>query len=258
MSTHDRPARRPASAFISYARADGEDFARRLRSRIDREHPDIFLWQDRAEMRGGVGWWQQIEEALAQVSFLVIVMTPAALGSDMTRREWRLARQQGVCVFPVKAVADAAIDWDAIPKWMSTAHFYDLEREWDTFIRHLKSPCVQNRVPFMAPDLPEHFVPGPQEYEALLVRMLDGTRQDPIAVTISLQGAGGFGKTTLAKALCHDDEAIIAFVNGILWVTLGETPDLRQTDSIRLHLVEFCQFGIVNGLRRKPCNLWKF
>jgi len=31
-----------------------------------------------------------------------------------------------------------------------------------------------------------------------------------------------------------------------------------QTDSIQLHLAEFCQFGIVNGLRRKPCNLWKF
>jgi len=26
--------------------------------------PEITLWQKRAEMQGGVGWWKQIEEAL--------------------------------------------------------------------------------------------------------------------------------------------------------------------------------------------------
>ena len=89
-------ARRPSSAFVSYARQDGEDFAAALRERLAAEHPDIHLWQDRAELRGGVGWWQQIEAALEQVSCLVIVMTPAALVSEMTRKEWRFARQQGV------------------------------------------------------------------------------------------------------------------------------------------------------------------
>ena len=37
----------------------------------------------------------------------------------------------------------------------------------------------------------------------------------------ALQGAGGFGKTTLAAALCHDDDVKLAFGDGILWVTLG-------------------------------------
>jgi hypothetical protein len=45
---------------------------------------EITLWQDRNEMEDGVGWWKQIEEALDQVSFLVIVMTPAAMRSEMT------------------------------------------------------------------------------------------------------------------------------------------------------------------------------
>jgi hypothetical protein len=160
--------RRPASAFISYARADGEEVASALRERIMREQPGISLWQDRAQLYGGVGWWQQIEQALRQVSFLIIVMTPAALRSETTRKEWQYARQQGVCVFPVKGGPDAGMDWAVMPKWMSTSHFYDLATEWDTFILHLKSPCAQSRVPFMAPDLPGHFVWRAAEFDVLL------------------------------------------------------------------------------------------
>ena len=49
----------------------------------------------------------------------------------------------------------------------------------------------------------------------------------PVSITTSLRGAGGFGKTTLAKALCLDEQIREAFDDGILWVTLGEHPDLR-------------------------------
>jgi hypothetical protein len=42
------------------------------------QEPEITLWQERAEMESGVGWWKQIEEALDQVRFLVIVMTHTA------------------------------------------------------------------------------------------------------------------------------------------------------------------------------------
>jgi hypothetical protein len=109
MKQYPSPSQR-ARAFISYARQDGESYAVRLRERMQRQHGDVCLWQDRTEMRGGFGWWQQIEQALEQVSFLIIVMTPAALVSEMTRKEWRYARQQGVCVVPVKAVPDSQIN----------------------------------------------------------------------------------------------------------------------------------------------------
>jgi hypothetical protein len=39
-------------------------------------------------------------------------------------------------------------------------------------------------------------------------------------------GSGGFGKTTLAASLCHDDDVIMACDGGILWVTLGQQPSL--------------------------------
>ncbi len=53
-------------------------------------------------MEGGRGWWKQIEEAIDSSKFLVLVITPAAIKSEVIRREWRYARQQGVVVYPVK------------------------------------------------------------------------------------------------------------------------------------------------------------
>lgn len=214
--------------FISYARQDGEQVAAALRTRLEREAPEIALWQDRARLEGGVGWWRQIAEALDVVEFLVLVMTPAALASPIARREWQYARQRGVCVYPVKGVGDGELDYGALPTWMSKAHFFDLAHEWDTFVNYLKSPCHARRVPFMAPDLQETFVDRPAPTQQLLSQLLDPHRDNPVAITTALRGAGGLGKTTLATALCHLDDVLSAFDDGILWVTLGQSPNLLE------------------------------
>ena len=78
----------PPRVFLSYARAD-EDFVTALRRRLESEHSEITLWQDRACLEGGIGWWQQITDALDVVQFLVLVMTPAALRSKVVEQEWR-------------------------------------------------------------------------------------------------------------------------------------------------------------------------
>jgi hypothetical protein len=206
--------------FISYARADGEQFAADLRQRL--QATSIPLWQDRIGMEGGKDWWQQITEALDHVEFMVLVMTPAALHSPIVRKEWRYARQQAVCVYPVKAVPN--LDFASLPHWMRDAHFYDLEREWPKFLHDLNTRCEQVHVPFMVEDLPPDFVPRPQEFEELIGKLLDQKREEPVAITAALRGAGGYGKTTMARALCHDERIQQAFDDGILWVTLGESP----------------------------------
>jgi hypothetical protein len=90
------------------------------------------------------------------------------------------------------------------------------------------------RVPFMAPNLPVGFVQRPKPFEALRALLLEEERQVPVAITTALTGAGGFGKTTLAAALCRYEAIIQAFDDGILWTTVGETPDL--TDALaKLH-----------------------
>lgn len=211
--------------FLSYARKDGEEFARKLRERIEREQPEINLWQDRTKLEGGVGWWSQITEALDVVKFMVLVITPAAIESAVIRKEWRYARQQGVCVYPVQG--NTAIDFASLPRWMSKAHFFDLEHEWETFINYLMSPCQVTRVPFMAPELPNSFIERPALFDQLLRSLLETGRQD-LALTTALHGAGGLGKTTLAAALCHHDETIVSFDDGILWITLGKNPNMHE------------------------------
>src|SRR6266852_668317 len=218
-NTSVNTARAPR-VFISYARSDGERFAAQLRQRLEAEY--IPLWQDRVGMEGERDWWQQITEALDVVEFMLLVMTPAAMQSETVRKEWRYARQQGVCVYPV--IGEPDLDFNSLPHWMRSAHFYDLNYEWPKMINDLNTRCQQPRVPFMVEDLPADYVPRPREYEALIEKLLDQRREEPVAITAALRGAGGYGKTTMARVLCHDEHVQQAFDDGILWVALGENP----------------------------------
>lgn len=215
--------------FVSYARADGEEFAARLRLRLEAEGLP-FVWQDRERMYGGHDWWLQIEGALKRVAFLILVITPSAVRSKTVRREWRYGLREGVCVFGVKGTPDAPLG--ELPAWMNARHIYDLGTledgarapEWEKFLADLRGPCKQPRVPFMAGDLPVDYVRRGDELERLKQSLLDPEREETAAVTLALSGAGGFGKTTLAQALCDDDDVQTFFHGGVLWTTLGERP----------------------------------
>ncbi|HYU72464.1 MAG TPA: NB-ARC domain-containing protein, partial [Ktedonobacteraceae bacterium] len=77
---------------------------------------------------------------------------------------------------------------------------------------------------FMAADLPPDLVTRQEEFGVLKRSILSQERDRPTAIVAALRGAGGYGKTTLALALCHDPEIKATFHDGILWVTLGEKP----------------------------------
>lgn len=84
----------------------------------------------------------------------------------------------------------------------------------------------------MALKPPADFVQRPQEYEQLIEYLLAEDKQT-VAITATLQGAGGFGKTTLAQAICHDERILEALPDGILWTTIGDDrtkviPGLRK------------------------------
>jgi WD40 repeat protein len=211
--------------FLSYARKDGESCATNVRERLRKEAADILLKQDREVLEGGVGWWKQITDAIDTVEFLILIMSPGAMDSPVVRDEWRYARQRGVCVYPVQCGAGKELDFSRLPHWMKKAHFFDLSKEWESFIRHLRGKCNAPRVPFMAPSLTGTFVQRPAQYSRLKAHLLGGSAQ-PAAISIVLAGAPGFGKTTLATALCHDPEIMEMYDDGILWITLGQDPDL--------------------------------
>src|SRR5262249_11725712 len=117
-------------------------------------------------------------------------------------------------------------EFNRLPGWMKKAHFHNLDKEWETFTRYLKSQPERRCVPFMAPDLPPTFVPRHAKHEDVIRRLLDTARERPVATNTVLQGQGGFGKTTLAAAVCHDENVQQAFDDGILWATLGQQPNI--------------------------------
>jgi TIR domain len=183
--------------FVSYARRDGRELAAELRARLA-EH-GFSLWQDLADMEGGRDWWRQITEAVDGVEHVLLAVTPGALASEVVRREWRYARQQGRCVVPVTKGGTAGLDLANLAGWMRRAHFVDVDvpEQWTRLVRTLEGPCTVHRVPLMV-EPPHHFVPRPAEYERLKRALLDG-RGEPVAITAALKGAGGYGKTTLAR-----------------------------------------------------------
>jgi WD40 repeat protein len=213
----------PRTAFISYTRQGGAATAERVRHLLATN--DIKPWQDRTHIRGGEDFWQQIERAIRRCSYLVMVLTPDAFGEErhVLRREWYTARSAGTCVVPIKGIREMNLADNALPRWLKSRHIVDLDQpaELNNLIAQLQSECRVERVPFMADDLPENFTPRAELSDALLALLRgDESRVAPIA----LSGPGGFGKTMLAQAICHDDRVIASFEHGILWATLGEQP----------------------------------
>ena len=89
------------------------------------------------------------------------------------------------------------------------------------------------------PSLPENYVCRPKLLNELVQKMLSN-KPDPssLSVAATITGASGFGKTTLAKALCHDAQVIKCFKDGFLFVELGpKSPNPISTlTNLYLHL----------------------
>jgi WD40 repeat protein len=224
----------PARIFISYSRKDGMSFARDVRrSLLER---DLSVWQDIIALEGGQHWWSQIENALRSkaLQHFVLIVTPAALESRVVRREIRLARQEGKTVLPIKG--PDLRELNKLPRWLGQLYDFDIPEQFTVLIRVLQDQSRQKRVAMMAPKPPADWVARPAEFDALK-RMLLDAKGDAVTISVALEGAGGYGKTTLAKALADDLDIQEAYFDGILWVELGErSEDVRSklTDLIEI------------------------
>lgn len=85
-----------------------------------------------------------------------------------------------------------------------------LEGGWHLLMQAKSSPFVP-------------WVARPNEYERLVTDLVDQRFFGPVAITTSLRGARGMGKTRLARAVCGDPRVVEAFPDGIFWVILGES-----------------------------------
>jgi hypothetical protein len=231
MTDHER-------IFISYSTKDGKACADALREELKAK--GFSVWQDLVALKGGQDWWSQIEAALKtkELQHFILVVTPGALASKVVRQEIRLARQEGKTVSPVRG--PGFNDLNELPRWVGQVYDLNTPEKCELLKRVLEGPSYQNRVPMMAPEPPADFVQRPAEFEALKRKLLDA-KGDAVAITAALRGAGGYGKTTLAKALAHDPDIADAYFDGILWAELGEKPE--KLLSIVADLIEILSGG---------------
>ena len=81
-------------------------------------------------------------------------------------------------------------------------------------------PPAEPRRRRMAPPLTAGIVARPDVTDRLL-ELVCSEDSDPVGIT-GVHGTGGFGKTTVAKWICHQPRTEQRFPGGLLWVTLGE------------------------------------
>ncbi|MDX1522136.1 MAG: NB-ARC domain-containing protein, partial [Anaerolineae bacterium] len=95
------------------------------------------------------------------------------------------------------------------------------EADWRMAIKRLlveiKLPGEADREPVFVnvPAMPAHFVGRDDMMESLIGQL--NADED----TLSIDGLGGVGKTTLAVALAHHEAVLNHFKDGVLWASLG-------------------------------------
>ena len=228
--------------FISYARSDGEAFARQIHQRLEAQE-NLTCWRDRLDLEGGEGFWRQLEAGVSDARWVLIVLTPGALRSEWTAKEWREARKRDVPICPVWPFSakklGTQLEHSRLPAGMQRSHIYTpfpegeqtsarASEEWTNLVAKLRMEKEVWRAPFMAPPLPPDYVDRPSEVAAASASLLWRSGMQPAASLTALRGAGGMGKTTLAKAVARRDEVVDSFHDGVLGVTLGTEPKLVE------------------------------
>jgi WD40 repeat protein len=135
------------------------------------------------------------------------------------------ARQQGLRSRLADSGVTAAIV--SSPGELETAMLLAL-----TTLSRSHVPGVATMLPgpvWSVPRLHGDEVARPDLAEALVAAVLSASTA--VEVTTGLVGAGGFGKTTLARMVAHDPRVRREFPDGAVWVTVGEDasgPDLAM------------------------------
>ena len=73
---------------------------------------------------------------------------------------------------------------------------------------------------FLPPTLPANFAHRPQLLKHISTAILKTNLTYTSEVTVTIRGIGGIGKSTIAKAICHEQSIKEHFTDGFLWISL--------------------------------------
>ena len=215
----DGPGFSPPRLFISYARGDGRDFVEGFEARLAEAR--FTSWRDLKDVEGGENVLPGVLRAIEEAEHLVLILSRRALSSDWVKAEWTHARAVGRKVSPV--LADPTLHRSDLPHWIRRADVYDPEdpERWAKLVAVLDGSGKTRRVPYHTGHLPDSFVPRPGPYDRLKQGILQA-EGGVVGLSTALIGAGGYGKTTLANALCRDEDIRFEFSDGVVRVEIGK------------------------------------
>jgi WD40 repeat protein len=217
--------------FLSYARGDDEPFVARLYHDLSARGFDV--WWDRENMPNrALTFLHEIREAITARDRLVLVVGPKAVGSDYVRAEWLYALEIGKAINPVLRLGDRGLLPDELklldaPDFCDDAHH---EARLETLVRQISEPVAPMGKLIAVPSLPSHFLHRPERLKALKDAVLADLHR-PVVITstaarVGVHGMGGIGKSVLASLLARDFEVRRAFPDGVVWVSVGQSPTL--------------------------------
>jgi hypothetical protein len=99
---------------------------------------------------------------------------------------------------------------------------------WET-LRDQGLRRIQPGISIQIPQLPDKYVSRPEHSQPLKLLLIQTVNSGSDTLVVSaIYGLGGIGKSVLATALVHDYQVQRYFSDGILWVTLGQQPDIQR------------------------------
>jgi hypothetical protein len=176
-------------------------------------------WLDTERIKSGATWTTDIEHALDDAEFVLALMTSGSYRSEICRAEQLRALRKHKCVIPLMTQTGADVPLHLESK--NYRAFTDLLSDLHARNGIALKPEFRETSHVTVSPLPVNFVERPEALAAVRDALItdDGGRH--IALT-ALQGMGGIGKTVLAQALCHDMVVQQAFLDGIVWITIGK------------------------------------
>jgi hypothetical protein len=204
-------------------------------------------WLAASQLIPGRPWQEAMERALAQSETVAVIIGPQGMGpwhNEQMRVAIDDAVRQSKGVIPVLL---PGADPERINPFLK-------RRTWVDFRGGLENEAafqlllagIRGEAPFEVGNLfglawarrkdfyrqipcPANFVPRPE----LLAEVRQALLADAVALALTsaikidaLHGMGGIGKSVMARVLCDDPQVQAAFSDGILWTTLGQTPEL--------------------------------
>ena len=219
--------------FISFAYKDGLALARELEQRLRQAGIETWFRTRKHARRRALelarSWRPSSRRACGFCSWSSLRQRPSPSGSRGNGRSG--AAWASTCSRCCPNSPSSSPIYARFPRWIREHDHWKDPSQRERLVLHILSrPAPPRPAPFRVPDLPRTYVQRIREYTALGDMLLDAKRENPVAVTAAICGGGGFGKSTLAKVLCHDEQIYDAFTDGIVWVELG--PDAADTKTL--------------------------